>query len=316
MTKLHKTTTALILAAALLLSGCAEQRNSPAQGAENTISDSNSFDSTEIPDSGSPSTNPENSVSSNDPENSSDSDSEPDLQTLIERFPIENVGMPGGNTVSKYEASSVRCDEDGNPCGVEFDFAYVSYARPIFHSTFDDPELFDPNTLEFKGDPTPAEDLQFFQVRAGDKLKNGLVIKSANHSVSYANFPSVDIEFDGQITLEGVLFCYDSEFSYNNEGYLHFWPDTTKYDSFPIVGSYSDDGNDIPINWIDIEEDFAFVGGEAFVWFRNYDSIDLSDIISPGEYLKVNITIKDLSSSIAYGLTGDIFATLVSVEPI
>lgn len=52
MTKLPKTTTALILAAALLLSGCAEQINSPAQGTENTFSDSGTSTDSESSASG------------------------------------------------------------------------------------------------------------------------------------------------------------------------------------------------------------------------------------------------------------------------
>ena len=83
MTKLHKTTTTLFLAAALLLSGCAEQNHIPAPGTDaNSSSDSNFSDSTVTSNSNSTSTDSETSVSSDNPESSSDSESEPDLQTL------------------------------------------------------------------------------------------------------------------------------------------------------------------------------------------------------------------------------------------
>lgn len=71
MTKLHKTTTSLFLAAALFLSGCAEQVNSPPQGAENTSSDSSLSDSTVISNSDSTSTYSESSASFTDSESSS-----------------------------------------------------------------------------------------------------------------------------------------------------------------------------------------------------------------------------------------------------
>ncbi len=70
MTKLHKTTTALLLSAVILLGGCAEQRPDPAQGADTNIntssdiSDNNSPDSTETSSESSGSSDNSTSITS------------------------------------------------------------------------------------------------------------------------------------------------------------------------------------------------------------------------------------------------------------
>ena len=83
MTKLHKTTTALLLTATLILSGCAEQRNSPAQGTESTSSGGSSDFSSTTTDSessipkGESTSEPPSSPSENSSDNS-DITSDPD----------------------------------------------------------------------------------------------------------------------------------------------------------------------------------------------------------------------------------------------
>lgn len=90
MTKLHKTTTALFLAAALLLSGCAEQGNSPAQGTENTSSDSNLSDSTATSNSDSTSTDPEVPTPESAPQNSSEVSSDVSADIVPVEFTEED----------------------------------------------------------------------------------------------------------------------------------------------------------------------------------------------------------------------------------
>lgn len=112
MTKLHKIAIAFLLATVMGLSGCAEQEPIPASGADaNSSSDSNFSNSTATSNGDSSSTDPVSAASSYDPENSSDSGSEPDLQTLIENFPVEIINFPDGSSLSKYEATSAS-DKD------------------------------------------------------------------------------------------------------------------------------------------------------------------------------------------------------------
>lgn len=303
-----------LLVTAMICVGCTEQMETHALG-ENISSNSDdaySFNSYEDSLKSDDFTSSENLTSS---ENSAISESEPDLNALIDVFPKDSFTGPDGNTVSKYEANHAEHYENGVTHTLGFDFAYVRYAQPGFYNNLDNPELFDGKTLEFKGSRKSTTDSNYFMVKAGDKLENGLIVKSAKYQISSEDYVRTKVEFDGKLTLEGILFSYPSNYSpHFEQGFLEFFPDTSKYRLFPVLGT-AHDNEDI---WdrTDSENHFAFVGAESFIWFDNYKSFDQSNFVALGEYSKVRITIKDISIEYGMGIIGNVSATLVSIEKI
>lgn len=307
MTKPHKITTALLLTAALLLGGCAEQMNSPAQGTENTSSDSNFSDSTVTSNSDSTLTDSGTSVSSNNPESSTNSESEPDLQTLIENFPIENITLPDGSIVNKNEATG---GFSGFYQILEFDFTFLRYARPIFRNTLDTPDMVDWTT---NGDELEGfyviEDTNYFKVKPGDKLENGLVVKTAKYYVNgEGNSLECDIAFDGIWTLTGIIR--------RSRGRLYFWGDPTQY-SIPILIPGTSPAARL-LAYVDSEEKFALVSD-----FTIFDlgeiidiNLDISDIFTHGEYQKVKVTLNNITSHYDQEDFRDIRAELIAIDPI
>lgn len=330
MTKLRKTSTALLLSAALLLGGCAEQRPASASRTEtNTSSDMSDHNSTNL---GNPNYN-ENS------EHSTDSESEPDLKTLIEKFPLDSFIALDGIPVNKSEAIYAHGVTDNKTNVLGFDFAFIRYAQPIFYNTLDNADvidLVDTQTYKTKEDPEPITNLNYMRVKIGDKLKNGLTVKYADYHIGrHGEASSTEVSLEGEMTLEGILFSYPENYDHNYpKGYLTFYADPTKCDSFPIFGydMASKDTENVSC-FVDPEREFAIVGENTNIRFNNFDRLleqnysdisplleevvpGVSKIIDPGEYVKVRITIKDIYAHYFVGTGGGVFATLVSVEPI
>lgn len=229
MTKLHKTTTSLLLTAALLLSGCAEQRNNPAPGTENTYSDSNLSDSTET--SYSTPTDSETSVSSDDPEISTNSESE--LKALINDFQVDSITAPDGSQVNKSDAVCAT-GTIGGPIWLGYDFSYIRYSQPVFYNTFDYPDLINWESSDLVPDDFNIDiydlikDPKFLKIKAGDILENGLIVKSAKWWVDSAGWSnSFEVDFDGEITLEGILHCSSKKDS-GADGDLSFFADNSQ----------------------------------------------------------------------------------------
>ncbi len=319
MTKLHKTATAFLLTAALLLSGCVEQGNSPVQELDNTSSDGNLSESIESQNSSEISDNstPENS------ESFSDSESEPDLQTLIKEFPVENITLPDGSTVSKYEAANAHKIKyesiDHSERTLEFDFTFIRYAKPIFRNTFDEPDMIDweMDTEDFMQNPNnfyEIKDQNYFKVKPGDKLENGLVVKSAKYWVDEYGIGVISsITFDGYLTLTGILYCNDGGI---DDGELEFYGDPTQF-SIPIIvpRAVEPDATFVLTNK---KAEFALVFDDIDFCLGNINNIDLdiSSVIDRGKYQKVKVTLNNITSHYIEGPNRSLRAELVSVEPI
>lgn len=241
-----------------------------------------------------------------DSENSSNSDNS---------FPGDTsqggIAAPDGGTLSKDDAVSA----DGH--FLKFDHSYIRYAKPIFKNTLDDSELINWKTLEFRDDPYAiVENTNYFKVRAGDKLENGLTIKSAE----YETFPNGIagrslIIFDGEIALEGILYCHPDD-GYNvTKGQLEFWADATKCDSIPLPCGSPYETNQVD-SFVDSVSEFAIICDGGPITVGNVDdmSIDLSGIIAPGEWAKAKITIRDLHKGWSESSSFLSCAELVSVE--
>ncbi len=315
MTKLHKTATALLLAAALLLSGCAEQRNSPTQEMDNTFLDSVFSNSTDNADGNNASTVLDGSASYEDPGNSSDWGIESYFKRDVENYPLDYITLPDGSMVSKYEAIG-----SGGNGSLKFDFTFIRYAKPVFHTTIDEPDLIEWESVEsaktihdfkWKVDTLYAiEDPEYFKVKPGDRLKNGLVVKSAEYLVGiYGVGRVLDVSFDGEITLTGVLSYYLGD---EGEGAVFFADSTSQFIPILLPGI---DG-DVMQAYIAEKQRFAMVFDDTFFSLGNINDIDLSGTISPGEYKKVRVTLKNITSHYVEGPNRSSCAELVSVEPI
>lgn len=295
MTKLRKTATALLLSAVILLGGCAERGTAPASGAD---------------------TNTSSDVSDG---NSSESSIDSEIDPYIEEFPVENITMPDGSVVSKYEAA------DGSVSALDFDFAYIHYMddeKPL-RTTFDDPPLLDSECEEIIKDVqgiTPT----YVKVKAGDKLENGLVVRSAVSHISldangldpYLN--AAEIEFEGRLTLSGKLY-----YSADEDRGLFFLGDPSRSDPLPLLDEpfigFSDSmcGFESINNYPPVR-----LGGDPIPGASHRIVTlpgDFSDIIAPGEIADVKITVEDISE-FSYAAGGPIspmvYFTITSAEPL
>ncbi|MDE7234624.1 MAG: hypothetical protein K2N29_06130, partial [Ruminiclostridium sp.] len=133
--------------------------------------------------------------------------------------PHDEIGSPGFKFDSKAFNDEAKFDADGNPISPErvstvlrYDFAYIRYCRPLFYRG----ELLDDVTEQQMIDELPEN--KWFKVKAGDKLDCGLTVKKA----VYERFPVEArdstrdnyIEFDGEITLEGLLTAAKNDDDY------------------------------------------------------------------------------------------------------
>lgn len=245
------------------------------------------------------------------PENSEDPTNSK-ISSELDYFPLENITMPDGSVVSKYEGKYGGSDY------LDFDYSFIRYAQPIYCSTFDDPDLVDWETNRFKTEPnTPIENPNYFKVKAGDKLQNGLTVRSAKYRVYKNGAVSISsIEFDGELTLSGILYCYPEDTPLNTSlGDLSFFADPREYNYLPV--SIVSDYYEITEAWLDEKNKIAWISEKVSFDLGNiYDiPVDLSEIITLGGYAKVKITLKDIekgwSDNGAWSR-----AAIVSVDPI
>lgn len=244
---------ALSLSVAILsgIAGCADKENSESNLKSTSATDNynESSDSTTESTEG---TSPESKLSEEE-------------QTLISKLKQQNFLGPDGETVKAEDAGyvfdtysdfiedgssgskfktvmydDVAFDENGEMIEPElistvlrYDFAYIRYCRPLFYAG----EVL--NESEREELINSIDDVKWFKVKAGDKLDCGLTVKKALYEhfpVIYGN-PTRDnyIEFDGEITLEGVLYTAQSTQDYLTQpGDLIFVPDPTKTSGLPI----------------------------------------------------------------------------------
>lgn len=253
----------------------------------------------------------DNSTSSIDISSSGNSGGPIDLESSseLDYFPLENITMPDGSVVSKYEGKYA------GPNYLNFDFSFIRYAQPIYYSTFDDPDLIDWETLMFNIEPTvPIENKTYFKVKAGDKLQNGLTVRSAKYTIYKTGTVSISsIEFDGELTLTGILYCA-LESGYNTDpGHLSFFPDPKEFESLPIsIAEY-----DVTRAFVDTKNKWAWISDDVEISLGNINdvSVDLSEIITFGGCAKVKVTLKDIEKGSSDNGSSS-RAIIASVEPI
>ncbi len=300
--------TASVLAMALCLTGCDKTPTNSEESSSTTSSTT---------ESGTSST--ESSTSSMESSATSyDNAIYPDKDYVPESF--EGYA---GETLYKKDAS------DLTSATASFNgFTYLRWATPVFENTLDNPKLIDPDTgkmSEYLDNPE-RPDPEWFVVKTGDKLENGLVVKSAECIYNFHTYEGellseveyTAVEFENQLTLTGLLCCNSEDEAYTAKGDLLFLPDTVANKNVPYVHS-GHDARDSYRLWSSCYGDiyFVFDGMEYKVGNINDSAVDYSGIIDNGGICKVKVTLDNISLAHSFfGGRSGAFADIVSVEKI
>ena len=306
-----KKITLIILTLAIMASLTACNDNS-----DNVIVDTpqNSSDTTTSSGSEVGNNSGENSSSTSDsPETSVD----PQTQALIDAFTLDSFTAPDGSTVDKSEAVyAYGSEESGTTLTIGYDFSYMRYAEPLFDTTFDNPNLIDWDTLEFNTDiGFLVENTNYFKVKAGDTLENGLTVESAQYWIGTdGEVFSSEIILNGELTLEGILLCFADIPEYiDNQGDLLFFADSTKNHLIPVAREY---GIDITARFM--YDNFAAIYDGQNIRFGNINdiSVDIDDLFRDVNYVKAKITMKGVRVMYTENGGGFVYAEPVDVEVI
>ena len=245
----------------------------------------------------------------------------------------ETKGRYYDNELQMDENGEYILDEEGYPkykddelveTIIKFDFGYMRYSRPYFYCTkdgFPDEEQLDALDKQFAELP----EREWFKITAGDKLDCGLTVKK----VEYLRYPIVHtplihqkVEFDGELTLEGVLFITTNPNDYftgNGAGWLEFFPNTSKTTGIPVFSTFYDEEYVKRRNSLDkyyMESDFG-----AFPWLVGHiddGSVDRQSIFGDEGAAMVRVTLKNLNvnSYDADFLSTEFRAEIVDIERI
>lgn len=296
------------LAAVLLSSACAPVDNGTFDGNSNGISEPASSDPKESSLDSNQTSVP---VSSSAEESSNKSeDSKPESSDNSENNSSTSYFAYHLIAVSSEDVRDYLTEDS-----MGFYFTYIRYQKPVFYNTLDDPNLIDWNTGDPKNPLVNIGDPDYLRVKIGDKLENGLTVKSAE-SLFTRNAGELTlnmIEFEGELTLEGILYC-DST---GDRGKLYFFADAAKSDPIPLIRTEEEPHiPDRTCSFISNTDKFAVCADGAGIelGLLNESPIDLSGIISPGECIRAKITVSNLIHR--YSDFNESFrrATLVSLE--
>lgn len=165
------------------------------------------------------------------PENETNRILTPDFSgKALNAYPSEEVYFPDGSTEEK--GTAVRTYGTAEQPILEYDFGFLRYAKPVFQSSLDDPDCFDFESYTFK-DPVGVniENPEYFRVKAGDVLENGMEVESANYMVTWKDgeqsFVKSKIALKGEAVYDGILMCRQGEDYAENVYDLVFYADPT-----------------------------------------------------------------------------------------
>lgn len=181
------------------------------------------------------------------------------LATLAGCDKSDNSSSSGSNTsttqsTSTAVESTVQSTQSTEPVSSTNEVKILSeicYMRPIYKSTLDDPnwkENTPGDSFYEKADnwfgENDFEPKQFFDVKEGDKLENGLTVKEI---IVYTYddgtlMSEPEIRFEGSLEMEGTLFVQQQDHDYFwTARDLEFFPDSNKNPYIPMwVGGDND----------------------------------------------------------------------------
>lgn len=295
-------------------SGSVPENSTPVSTPESTVdnSESSSQNSTQIGSGNS------ESLSEAEPELSDD------VKRLIEENPcvLEFKG-DDGTVLSLSDITHIKppppeyIEANYPSTQVTYGLGYMSYALPVFATTLDNDDWKSDGDgfsdaidwLIYRRDEAEkaSVDRDLFVVKPGNVLENGLVVKSAE--MVFEAFPSEflredpkaefhplksKIEFDGTLTLEGILYKYEGNpqyFSLPND--VFFYPDTTKNEFVPMYQAETTAAllnSDVAV----IYDDLYYLGNLDGFGDLNCVDYDVDEILGDKNYARVKITLKNI----------------------
>lgn len=227
----------------------------------------------------------------------------------LEAYPAAEIELPDGSSASKTEAARSYGNEE-QPY-LEFNFGFLRYAKPIFQSTLDDPDCFDYDSYEFN-EPVDAiiSEPDYFKVKAGDVLENGMTVESANYKVTWKDgkqsFVESEVVLNGKMTCEGILLCRqssvgdvrsDDDLIYD----LVFYADPTGDTPIPVFCSM-DDGTE-RLETVILDETAFVLDGKEISLSRSTDKSTAeaegySEIIDGSKGIRAKMTFYKLTCSV------------------
>lgn len=293
---------AVLLAAVLTLSACGTNDNVQVENGGGSSSQNTAGNAPEESGEETPEETPEDRPAENTPGE--------DVQALIEQFEVDSFTAPDGEEVKLTEATSQL-----NDYVLHFDFAYMRYAQPIYSDTVANPDLYDFENFEFTVDEYAEVETEYFKVVKGQKLDNGLTVKEASYEMSsdslkYSDgFTTTSVELEGEITVEGLLFCFfEEEYGFDQDDVI-FYPNPASGTVPLIYSPYSNTKNGV-----DLYSEFAFVCDSDFLRLGSVNEIGSSDWFKDGSYVRVKATLENLQLYDSDFMGVNCYATLKNVE--
>lgn len=222
------------------------------------------------------------------------------LSELLDLFPVSDIAAPDGTTLSKYDAI------DAYDNRIVFDCGFVRYAKPLFDNTELSPGLFNWDTYEFSNETDISDNTGYFRVTEGQRLDNGLTVSRAETAFSVINVEDDNgnkrkeaavvnsvAEFSGEITIEGVLYCFPGTPEYIDvQGDLKFYPDSTAGES--ILVPY--DMVQMPTRIVDTNRNYALIFDGCSYSLGNINdvSVNIKSLFETTDYVNAKITVSNL----------------------
>lgn len=330
-----KKITAILLTAALLaaLTGCGktEENSQSVQSSDNGSSPSVPFGhessmTESVPES---STNSGIESSANINTESSDipeSKLSAEAQRLLSELKITSFVGPDGITVQAedaddiydsgighlidqtYDENGILLSEETTSMVLKYDFAYIRYARPYFYmGDFPDEETF----KERDEETAKLPETEWFKIKAGDTLDCGLTVTRAEYlhnPVMQYTLNKMEIDFDGELTLEGTLFITTNDSDYVLDvGDIQFVPDPTVTKGIPVISAEYDPQLDI-FRASYINSDIGYVESDIgdYCWVLgniNDTDIDRDEIFGGSSVAHVRVTLKNIRGAVGSPFT-------------
>ena len=288
------TAIALMLTVALSLSACSK-------AGEDNIQPENGVDT---PSQTTTEKAPEESEESSEEKDEQPDEIPEDVQKVIDMFDADSFTAPDGTEIMLTEASS-----QVNDYALCFDFAYIRYAEPIYTDTFTNPELYDFENYEFTEENFAEIKATPFKVEKGQVLDNGLTVKEASYFYSPWGYVANEVDLEGEITLEGLLFCFfEEEYGYDQDD-LIFYTDPTG-GAVPVI--HSDFSH--TMSGVDLYSEFAFIFDGDIVRLGSINEVGDAEWFRDRQYIKVRATLENLQlrNNESFGTRS--YATLKNVE--
>lgn len=216
---------------------------------------------------------------------------------MLSDYPRDTVTLPDGSEIDKNKALRAY-DWDGAPM-LEFDFAFLRYADPIFQNTLDDPYGYDFETNTFNSDDniSDSENPSYFMVQKGDTIEGGQSVVKARFRVMWdkenntQKYVSNIVEFDinSSFIFEGILRYFPEGGDLVSEGDMCFYPDPT---AWRVPVSYTE--KERLLTFADKNTALLTDGGVINVGNISDSDIDPKEAFKNGNCVKLRVDLRNL----------------------